>query len=312
MAFMRNRNYKGRIDEEKSISNDVKILANHIGKLIFKDSLKISQKLSRINKIPFIENSFTVDLNSVKFTNGNCFGIDKLCVTYILYNCDTIQEYYKAVYSNGINSEASFENKSVRIVSGMVKGYILPDFIDDIFHELTHLFQYGMGMEKQVKLYDNVIKMLPNANDKVSESILKIIYMSFKHEQDAFTHQFYSKLMRTKDNRPFEEILKDSEYDYYKKLRATYFYGKQFNRDIVDNILGELGLNCEQFEKRMNYGASRLKSKFRNAYEKHLIDTKCHVETEIKHDIYEKQILNEYRRRYSSLDYGLESIYENN
>ena len=305
--------FKQYIHEEKSISEDVKLLADYIGKMIFKDSMNVDQKLSSIREIPFIENEFMININDGLRGLPNNFGIDTISVRYILYNCDNKQEYYQKVYSYGINSEASFEERKIIIVSGMIKGYILPDFIDDIYHELTHLLQYGMGMEKRVDLYNAVQNMLKTTNDKVEEAVLKIVYMSFKHEQDAFAHEFYSSLRRKKENKSFEDTVNETEYGFYKKLRTTYFYGKTFERNIIDNVLSKLGMTIEQFEKRMNYGASRLKAKLKKAYEKYLIDTKSNnlkVETVLKYDLYKSSILTEYRKRYTNLEYCLESIYQ--
>lgn len=305
--------FKQYVNEEKSISEDVKLLADYIGKAIFKDSINIEQKLSKIREIPFIENEFVINVNDALRGGVNNFGLDTLTIKYILYNCDSKQEYYQKVFSYGNNSEASFEDKKIIIVSGMIKGYILPDFIDDIYHELTHLLQYGMGMEKRVNLYDAVQKMLITATSKVEEAILRIIYMSFKHEQDAFAHQFYSFLRRSKEKNTFENLVNKSEYGLYKKFRTTYFYGKTFESETVDNVLSNLGMNREQFEKRMNYGASRLRTKLKNAYDKYLIDIKSKtlkVETNLKYDLYKDSILMEYRKRYTNLEYGIESIYE--
>ena len=197
--------FKQYITEEKSISNDVKILGNYVAKAIFNDSVNTSQKLSNVKGVPYIENEFIISIDEILNGMHNNFGIDTLTVKYILYNCDSKDEYYEKVYSYGINSEASYEDKRLVIVSGMVKGYILPDFIDDIYHELTHLLQYGMGMEKRVNLYDNVINLLKKSDNEISNAILRIMYMSFKHEQDAFAHQFYSKLRRTKEKRSFDD-----------------------------------------------------------------------------------------------------------
>ena len=305
--------FKQYITEEKSISNDVKILGNYVAKAIFNDSVNTSQKLSNVKGVPYIENEFIISIDEILNGMHNNFGIDTLTVKYILYNCDSKDEYYEKVYSYGINSEASYEDKRLVIVSGMVKGYILPDFIDDIYHELTHLLQYGMGMEKRVNLYDNVINLLKKSDNEISNAILRIMYMSFKHEQDAFAHQFYSKLRRTKEKRSFDDVINETEYGFYKKLRTTYFYGKTFEGEVVDDVLSKIGMTREQFEKRMNYGASRLRSKMKNAYDKYLIDTipnNIRVEENIKYDISKNKILKEYKKRYPNIEYGFESIYD--
>lgn len=301
------------IKEEKSISTTVKQLSETLMGLIYKDSMDVAQKLSLVREVPYLENTFEFSLKDYFNGTKNEFGFDTLYVSYIIYNCDTMNEYYEKVYTYGKNSESSYDDRTMLIVTGMVEGQILPSFSEEVFHEVTHLYQYGNGMEKRVNLYDNVIKMMKSCDNKICDAILRITYMSFKHEQDAFAHQFYAKLKTNRDNRGFDETLIGTEYDFYKKLRITYFYDKETDRKYVEDFLSKLGMDCNLFEKRMNYGASRLKSKFKNAYDKYKIDTyrsNLKLEQSNKLMITKMEILNEYRKRYNSLEFDDELIYK--
>lgn len=305
--------HKEFIKEESSVSRDVKFLGNVIGKKIFKDSMSINQKLSNVKEIPYLENTFSLNINDLYEGKNNPFNIDELTISYIIYNCDSERDYFEKVYKYGNASESSFEKKSMLIVSAMIEGNMVHSFIEEIYHELTHLLQYGMGMEKKVDLYDIVVQELKNPLDKVTEAIFRLVYMTFKHEQDAFVHQFYARLRTSKDKRPFEDILQETEYGYCKKLRVTYFYGKKYENDVVNQSLDKLGMNCEKFEKRINYGITRFKNKLKNAYDKYLIDsTSQNITTELSSKFYrhKEQILETYKKRYKNLTYDDELIYK--
>lgn len=298
------------LKEEKSISKEVRQLGDAISRIIFKDSFDKKQYLSQIKNIPYFENTLSISINKILGTDKHNFGFDDLTVSYILYNCDTEEEYQEKVIKDGKCSEASFEDRSILIVSAMIKGYIIPSFIDEIYHELTHLLQYGVGMEKRKELYDNAISLVQNANEDISRTIGSILYYTFKHEQDAMVHQFYSKLMNSHmQSNSFEEFISKSEYGYLVKLRTTYFYYKQFDRDKVTNILLTLGMDCNHFEKRMNYGISRFKTKLKNAYDKYLFDTRqkrLTVESTTRYNMFKNKILVEYQKRYTDIEYKME------
>ena len=190
----------------------------------------------------------------------------------------------------------------------------MTDFAENILHEITHLYQYGMGMKKRVNLYNDVIKLCGNT-DSIAQAVGRTVYYTFKHEQDAMVHQFYGNLLQTKTNEDFENICEDNS-EYGNAL--DYLYVVNNNKDDAKRYIQQLGFSFEQYNKRIYFSYKRFKQKLYNAYI--LYVSQKHNDFDIKNEsktfelILSKQIIfdklmREAKGKYGQISYGIENIY---
>lgn len=206
-----------KIEEYKSINNDVCELGDFIGHLIINDVLKQKQNVSKQTFRKFVENTIQVKLS--KFLKDG----DILTVNYIMYFCSSEFDYDLVVNDLGdeANSEADNETNSIKIVSGFINNKVSKDFYETIYHELEHLSQYGLGMKKRVSLYEKMTQLIGNgANDIDTYYVALCCYFCFKHEQDAFVHQFYAQLHNRKKRDKFENMI--NNFNPYKTIIKSY------------------------------------------------------------------------------------------
>ena len=201
-----------RLDEYKNVSDKVYNFSHFLYRKIIEESSKTQKMKSKINQCIFTENSFT--LSKTNTPNWIFENIDTLSVAYVLYFTNSLEAYNYLVRTVGsdANSEADYEARTLKIVSGYIGGYPSPDFLSTICHEVNHLFEYDKGREIQVGLYEKVKEMLTD-EDENRQIVAKALYYTFAHERDAFVHQFYGFLCQEKPlHLSFEELLKYSEY----------------------------------------------------------------------------------------------------
>lgn len=135
------------------------------------------------------------------------------------------------------NSEAEVETNTIKIVSAIIGNYPSDDFYPTIYHELEHLYQYGMGMEKRVGLYEKVRTLINRGRNDINGYYVGLCcYYAFKHDQDAFTHQFYAMIRRCNERKTFEECL--NGFQPYKTMNKAYdvLVNNQDNPKIMDAI----------------------------------------------------------------------------
>ena len=300
--------------ETKSINNDVVNLSDLIADKILNEAPKQKMNVSKITGALYVEGGFIQELY------GEIKGIDKLQVHYILYDFENFGEYNQWLKTVSTKDESKHYNcysdyvtKEIQIVSAYVNNKILSDFAESILHEITHLYQYGEGMQKQVNLYDNVIKMCLN-NDVISSAVARTVYYTFKHEQDAMVHQFYGYLLQNGINDDFEKLIIDnSEYgNANKSLKIV----NQYKEKAIEAIK-ELGFNVEQYNKRIHYGYKRFKQKLYNAYllysqQKNSFDITNESKTfelNLKSQIFFHNFLMEAMKKHGDVDLNTEIIY---
>lgn len=299
--------------ETKSISGDVVRLGDLLADKILEDASKQSKKISKITGAMFVENDITQNLY------GEIDSIETLKVHYILYFFKDMSEYnqwLKTVSLNDdvmhYNSYADYESKTMQIVSVYINGQIHTDFKENILHELTHLYQYGKGMEKRVNLYDKVISMC-SCDDYMAIAVAKTVYYTFKHEQDAMAHQFYAYLCQENPSSEIDEILENSEYG----RALDYLYVINNNKEEAKPFIKELGFTIEQWNKRIYYGYKRFRQKLYNAflyymqtmtYPKLKNESKT-FEINLRGQIVFDCFLREARRKYGNVELAVESIY---
>lgn len=304
-----------QINEVKSINDDIVNLSDLIADNILKDAPKQKRKISKVTGAFFVENEFTQRLY------GEINGIDELKIHYILYDFESKGEYNQWLRTVCLNDEvknynsfSDYETKQIQIVSAYINDKILGDFIENVLHEITHLYQYGKGMEKRVNLYDKVIVMCSNDNI-IASSVGRTVYYTFKHEQDAMTHQFYGYLLQNKPTEEFDNVCEKSEYGN----ALDYLYIVNKNKEEASKYIKELGFTFEQWNKRIYFGYKRFKQKLYNAYLLYIQQKNANFnitnesktfEINLINQVYFDRMINEAKKKYGQLEFDIETIYQ--
>lgn len=272
-------------------------------------------QISKITGALFVEGEFIQNLYSVN-------GLVKLTVHYILYRFENKGEYNQWLRTVSVNDEvnhynsyADYDTSYLQIVSAYIGDIIMTDFAENILHEVTHLYQYGMGMKKRVNLYDAAVELCTN-NNEIAQAVGRTIYYMFKHEQDAMVHQFYGHLLQIEPHKNFEDICEEhSEYGN----ALDYLYIVNNNNNEAKQYIKQLGFTLEDYNKRIYFGYKRFKQKLYNAFM--LYNIEKHNDFNIKNEskTYElnlsKQIafdklIKEVKNKYGEITFGIEKIYK--
>lgn len=258
------------LKEEKSVSTTINKYSDIIGNKIKEKVLKAYHtkniKLSMISHFPFYEDSFKCKVNG--------FGtLQSITVSFIIYFLKDINDYNILVGSKDENNSYSdYDNGIIKVVS-----YFFGDTLDnsmygEIYHELTHMFQYVHGASKNANLYDAVIQMYKDGNSShnaLETYVALSLYYSFSHEQNAMAHQFYAHLKNNDLNGYFENVL--YKYCEFRNALKAYNYVME-NQELSIKYVNKLELNKSIFFKRIRQGIDRMEKKCRNAYEKYMND----------------------------------------
>lgn len=303
------------IKEAKSINSDVVNISDLIADKILKQAPLKQTQISKINGTLFVEGEFVQNLY------GEMNGLDNLTVHYILYRFEDKGEYrqwLRTITANGetkhYNSYADYDKKYLQIVSGYIGDIIMSDFAENILHEITHLYQYGNGMEKRVNLYDDTIELC-KSNNEIAQAVGRTIYYTFTHEQDAMVHQFYGKLLQTNTNSTFEDICEDNS-EYGNAL--DYLYIVNHNKEKAKQYIKQIGFTIEEYNKRIHFGYKRFRQKLYNAYLLYNQEKNNHFDIRNESKTFElnlsKQVvfdkmIKEAKAKYGEIVYGIENIY---
>lgn len=289
--------------EYKSISDDVVRVSNEVGQKILKQALGKSKKMSKDHMTKFVDGTFQFQIDN--FLKGG----NVLTVEYIMYFVKSV-ELYNALNNRmkqNANSEADEDTNTIKIVAGFINGKPSSDFYGTIYHEVEHLYQYGMGMEKRKELYDRMRELIDRGESDINAYYVGLCsYYTFKHEQDAFVHQFYSMLRQTNDNNSFEKSI--NNFTPYKNFDAAYnvLINNQDNQRIM-NAINYLGFTRKKFIDLVYYRFNRFENKLLNAYRRYLCD-----KAEAEGIGLEKQIrrMNEWINESKKCGYDIELTYE--
>ena len=298
---------KNRILEYKSISDSVINLTNRVGKKIIESAKRMKVKRSEQTNINYAEGCFKMDVNNY-LKGGNT-----LTVEYIMYFFNS-QDSYNVFLKNddeNVNSEADPDTNTIKIVSAFINNDVTNDFYETISHELEHLYQYGKGMEKRQELYDKVKRLLEYRGNNIDAYYVGLTcYYSFKHEQDAFVHQFYTRLKQNGKRGKFEECIR--EYQPYQTINKAYdiLLTYQDNQRIMKAI-NYLGFTRKKFLNLLYYRLKRFDKKLYNAYDRYMKETRELTEGRINWLI---KMMGEWiedsERLGYDIEWGLESIYK--
>lgn len=244
------------ITERHSVSDKVKTLSDFIFDKIKEDLPNREMCRSIFDGIKVKEGSIVCDL----FEIGPQFDNVQLHYTIYFPKDDIDIRLLNEKYLPQLNSSYDNETNELVIVTWIYKGEFAYDAESSVYHELTHLYQYRMGMEKRVSLYDAVIELQNNKKiPSYARYVGLAIYYTFPHEQDAFTHQYYALLKDGYDIKP-------TEFGYFKRFKDIYeiLLDYQDNGFVLDAIKS-LGFSISSFFQRLDYSLKRFQKKLTNA-----------------------------------------------
>lgn len=292
--------------EYKSVSDDVADLAEYVGNAIINDAQSQVKTASEQTYQYFKENTFKIRVRN--FLKGG----DILTVNYIMYFVETEEGYDILVKGLGqkANSEADEETNTIKIVSAFIGDNVADDFYGTIYHELEHLFQYGMGMIKRKTLYEKTKDLLDRGNDDINGYYVGLCcYFTFKHEQDAFVHQFYAQLHQKAKRGYFEELIKNFR-PYQTMLKAYDVLLNNQDNIYIMNAINYLGYSRKKFINMVKYRCKRFETKMLNAYNRFMEETAELNEHNIDRHINRMSyIINESNDNGYDVIWGIESIY---
>lgn len=247
------------INEWKSVSDEVIRLTDFICQKIKENILKTELKVSKNLTLTFYENKFEAELPKYK---GNEKTIK---IVYTIYKInDEIDRTLLTRQRVSLNCSWDEPTQEMQIVGMIDNGELTDDTVEAITHETEHLFQYSLGMEKRIDLYDKVIEFYKQRDkDEIAYYIALAMYYTFKHEQDAFAQQFYRFLYNQKSYCD-EDILEN----FNIKRQIDFVYDRAY--ELYDNnhaihIMNELGFSRRDYYKRLYFAYKRQMKKFENA-----------------------------------------------
>lgn len=292
--------HKQYIFEWGGVSSDVIKASSRLGIEIWKHSSNSKVYYSYNKQVPYIEGEFEFDFSTVGFDIDVPFT-----VTYTIYMTDNKKEYDMLFMDvNGdesTNSSTDMCNHRLNIVSGMIGGNPSPDYLSNVMHEVDHVFEYTKGFKKNATLYNNVITGI-NSNNEYVKAVATLMYYCFKHEQDAFVHQFYGALVQNNYNGDFENALYGySEFMNLSNIKATVLH--KMDRNEVNNACAELGTSFEHVKRFSAYILNKMKNKLFKAYKRYCtVKKNITAEGIIQKNRIKPFIFNGYKERYKNIE----------
>lgn len=292
--------HKQYIFEWGGVNSEVIKAANILAKTIWKDSMNVGVYYSNTEQVPYVEGEFDFDFSSVGFEIDKPFK-----VTYTIYITDNIQEYNQ-LFSNvngdeSANSSTTFDEHRMNIVSGMIGGKPSPDYLSNVLHEVDHVFEYMKGYKKNQPLYTKVLEGINSDNEYV-KAVAILMYYCFKHEQDAFVHQFYGALVQNQFNGSFEDAIYGySEYSNLSNIKFNIFH--KMDRNGIKQACKELGTSFEHIQRYSAYISKKMKNKLFKAYNRYLTvkQNKLKIEGILQQNRIKPFIFNEFKKRYKNI-----------
>ena len=284
-----------------SVSDEVRDASYAIAHMIWNDSKEKEVYYSNDSHFPYIEGRFDADMEQFGF------GIGKpLSISYTLYMLDSMAQYQLMFNDNNgdesSNSHTNFDEMRVGIVSAIIGGRISYDFVENIMHELDHVFEYSKGLKKNETLYNKVLNGLKSQNDDV-KLVSALIYHCFPHEQDAFVHQFYGRLKQENYVGDYREArYRKSEYRNIFNEFDTIF--RRIPRERAEAACKEFGLSYEAIRRYSKFSLKKFDSKLFRAFTKYQINMATNKDPigTFEHKTRANNMLfEEYAKRYDGL-----------
>lgn len=252
------------LKEEHSISSEVMDIVGKIIKKI-KGNIDINKKckISKLHRQRFYEGTVKEWLSSVSDDRT------QIRINYTIYYFDYLtQNDVDFLNRIGMDCEADHTTNTITIVSYMIGDSISNDLNESLSHEVLHLYQYHMGFCHDEKKYDEIVDLAQHGSE-IEREIGMALYYSYSHEQDAYTHQFYSFLMHQKPFSDAETCI--NNYFYYNNFKKCIAKVLQRGRKI-ENELKNFGYTYDSFRNYTNKQLNRFHRKLHHAFEKYSFD----------------------------------------
>lgn len=256
-----------QIFEELSISDEIKLEAENLAKVILTDSKLNADIIKRNGFNNILKNKFDINL----------FGINYNIIYYI-YNINNISELDIKLYKNLISITKNNENE---ILLNLLFVSNNPDkeyFYSSIYHELTHVYQYIKSKNDVLKnikiknLYNLIKDIKNNSQSELDILFTNAIYACFDFEQDALLHETYCEYMKSYQIYHLNFDIEDSNaYKFIEDLRNAI--------NNIDKLDEKLFKNSQDFY--LNLFTKKLK-RFETKFGKLII--------KIKKDFYENHL----------------------
>ena len=273
---------KKLLQEKNSVSEDVIAITDKIYSEICDDFEKTETFLSKTYGFQEVkENIIRVSLTDIDERLGN------LTVRYTVYLAekdDDIKTMEKFLREKA-NSQYDDETGVMTIATIFQNGNFVPDTEGIIYHEVTHFYQYRLGMEKRVSLYGKMHDYIDAGDDNVDAYYVALaLYYTFPHEQDAFAHEFYSLLLKNNGDLDIEKYEHYRWAKYASNIVKRHYKG---DNDMV-NTIKDLGYSVKDYFLRLHYGLKRFERKLTNVLIRYEVDQKekeMTIEQRVKRNI---------------------------
>lgn len=256
------------IQEKNSVSDIVRKLSQEVKDVIIEDMKTAPKNYSKLEGLAFKQGEFKVSFkDSFSFLNN-------IILRYLIYLVDDEKEIERLVRIQQISLNSSYDSRYniLSIVSYCVNDTLSLDFNESIMHELTHMYQYNMGMKKRVNLYDKITQYLTQNKDHDAYYIALALYYTFPHEQDVFAHQFFATQGKKMNFQPYKDF-----------LEAKRIVEQNYKNKRMQNAIHSLGFTTKTYLKRIHFGLKRFNKKLDNvarvAFNEEL---NSHLTTEMK------------------------------
>ena len=252
------------INEWRHVNDEVHEITSEISSLILNDMKNKPKYLGKKVTFPYYENK-----DGISYTfcikNGDKKNI---LIKYTLYIVESEEDSENITRISGLNFNSSWdeESKTMIIVSTVVDKEPTKSFYETIEHEAEHMYEYAVGMQKKVDLYDKVHNMVTKGQNNLrAYYVASALYYTFNHEQDAFKQQFYIYLINLNRNISFDNAL--NEYKPFKQMDnafdAVYDY---YDDKETMKAINELGYRRRDYFKRLYFGYNRFIEKMKDVY----------------------------------------------
>ena len=254
-----------RLDEWKSVSDEVVSISKGIYGKIVSDSENSETQLGRLTRIPMKRGQFL-------YNGGPVVG--DLDIRYTLFLVDNDMQYEKLVETGALNCRSDADTGMVEINGYAYLGQCDNALLSHIAHEVNHLYQYGKGFQKNEELYNTVVTVLTDAGVSENEKVPSyIIYYTFKHEVDSFSAQFYQQLENGGIHNTSSLYEALCEFEPFAALESYINYMTEHrDEDDVRNGIVITGLTFRQWKHRAKSGINRFMRKMENVYHRFKIE----------------------------------------
>lgn len=229
---------------EKEVYTDVnKLILEKLG--VSFDVEKMTEEIISELYEEFPYSKKETDENGVRIIKGGFYKTffgDSYLIDFTCYNFKSIKdaEYYGTKFKDKypMDSELTYATAVITLNLYAVCGTILNETSSSITHELMHAYELmkrnfnpPSSPRGAAGLYGRITKVMGESNDQCFNEFLDALYVSFEHEQVAFTNQ-YADLLKHSNN----------VYYYYQRFDP---YIKLLNLKNVLNNFDKYRGYCE-------------------------------------------------------------------